>query len=189
MTDTKRTAIDNLDHSPVTAPRSGFRGEQVFTRLWIDLMNGPANEYNDDSPLGCVLSHYRFNITQREATVAASVIGWLGCNCGQATLTNAHRLTETSIYSRAEAYQMAWMHHNRRRVYHNSGMRALEHIMEVADEPNMARLTAEDHEVADLVWYWLGTDEGQAFLSSCENALIQRAEAPGVLPRQLSSLH
>ena len=79
----ERAGKDGLDHSPVMEPRAGFRGEQVFTRLWAEWMDGKVNDFNNETPLECVLADYRFSVGQREATVAASVIGWLGCGCGQ----------------------------------------------------------------------------------------------------------
>lgn len=185
----KRVGRDGLDHSPVFEPRPDIRGEAIFTNMWADLMNGPRDEYGGETPLEVILNDYRFKIGQREATIAASVIGWLGCGCGQSALIRAHDLSKVWDGSRADAYQMAWMHQNRRMRGHNGGMRALEMIMEIGDDYAKVALTAEDVEVADMVWYWLGTEPGQAFLKACEEATIDRSPVPGVLPQRSNLRH
>lgn len=65
---------------------SGMR-ERSFARLWESENNPPVYL---NSGIG-VLAHLVPDMTQRDATVAATVIQWLGTNCGQAFLREVER--------------------------------------------------------------------------------------------------
>lgn len=77
-----------LIHRGIRTPRANHIGEAVFAEKWKLLMaheveHGPWDDLNRTKPmLEVVLRDYPFKITQRAATVAATWIGWLGCNNG-----------------------------------------------------------------------------------------------------------
>lgn len=157
-----------LQHTPIREPRKGFPREHVFAGRWQRLMQAKC------CALRSVLQDYLGPIGQREASVAASVVTWLGTNIGQALLDDAKsRLSRSpdpspSGYHASDSHLAAWAAENRRKRGYG-GVRLLEILLaERSELDTVARPTADDYEVAEHVMFWLGQYDGQRFLEQCQ---------------------
>jgi len=164
-------------NEPMYPPREDVIGEMVFYSAWKKFM---ADDGNPDHPfnymLSGVLSDYAFPLTERAATVAATVVVWLGCNMGRAVLAEGRKLSE-NVLRRETAYVQAWAAHTVRKMSVNGGYRTLERLLMPPGGPlERGKVSLEDYEVAEQVMHWLGGKEGQRFLAACE-AEIARQES------------
>lgn len=164
--------------APMRPPRQGLIGENVFASEWAKLMadteniNNPPNE-----ALSGVLGSYGYRLNQRSATVAASLVCWLGTNIGRCFLDNAAVMGKTTPL-RGDAYLMAWAVENIRRSSTNHGRRALEACLISDATPTVVpKLSAADYEVAEHVVMWLGDEDGQRFLKACETEIKRQNQA------------
>ena len=117
-------------------------------------------------------------VGQREATVAASVICWLGTNCGRFFLNNGRRLASRGNLSKEDALLAKWAMCNRRQIATNCGLRALELMLLTDEDVRLNRLcqpTNTDYETAEQVLAWLGRAAGHAFLKHCEMEIARHA--------------
>lgn len=88
-------------------------------------------------------------------------------------------------WPRSNNYHMAWCGENRRIHWVNYGVRALESILMppviirdwMGRPVRIPRLTVRDYEVAEVMAAWLGSDEGQIFINTCETEIDTRREA------------
>lgn len=168
-------AIASLSHTPVRPPRRTFLREQIYANRWAKLI--AANP----RVLMSILTDYLAPVGQREATVVASFVTWLGTNIGQALLEDAAKRTPLSPFAdwtkelaATDAFLSAWAHENRRQLGVNRGMRTLEAILQDDSASQPQRPSADDYEVVEHLVIWLGRFGGQRFLAGC------RAEADAV---------
>jgi hypothetical protein len=132
-----------------------------------------------------VLGSYGYRVNQRCATVAASLVCWLGTNVGRGFLEDAALRAKDTLVC-AQAYLMAWALVNTRRSFINAGKRALElMLISEATPETVPELSAADYEVAEHVVLWLGGEDGQRFLRLCE-AEIKRQNHVESFQRHLS---
>jgi hypothetical protein len=154
-----------IQHIPIRHPRAGHFAEFVFACRWFLLMN--REDSLGESPLHQILSSYASRVGQREASVAASLICWLGTNIGQSVLEEGRRL-EVDFEQPGDGYLAAWSVHNRRCFNKLNGWRALEHMVQSLQDQKeglMPSCSADDLEVAEHVMFWLGSKQGQRFLA------------------------
>ena len=176
-----------LKNEPMRPPRKGTPGEVVFAEAWKSVMSHTPDEVRmPNAALNGVLRHIGHDLDQRSATVAASLITYLGTNGGTSLLDEARRLAKTENFRNVEdAYVAAWSVDNSRLSYINNGVRTLEYC--VTPEKNyedmvpgtgrprvVPPVSAEDLEVAENVMRWLAGDEGQRFLHHCEKEIERR---------------
>jgi hypothetical protein len=165
-----------FSHAPLRLPREGVIGEQVFARRWAKLMELDVDSpYPPNPELASVLENFGGEINQRHATVAASMICWLGTNLGYSFLGTAKLLAKSQTFKR-DSYLMAWSVQNSRKVWFNGGVRTLEYCLtpDGVKPGNGPDLTAADLEVADNVALWLGAQDGQEFVEACQAEIKQR---------------
>lgn len=190
----KQLQIDDqwLLHRPITGPRTGHIGEQVFCEKWIELQQREAEFREVDEPehtikLARILRHVQLpEIGERECTVAASWACYLGCNVGASVISLGDRLKEGAGEYRR--FLAAWAIHNTRAVGVNRGFRAIEFVLAPADHFQRAPfafsglnrapdLSLTDYEVIEHLWLWLGSDEGAAWLADCQREIDRRQAA------------
>lgn len=113
---------------------------------------------------------------QREAIVAASIMGWLGTESGLAFRSMAAVISNqlSGTVTPDVAYQMAWTKFNRRRGYLGGGTRLLDllltdasHVLREGSSAVGAGVGLADYEAAECVVGWLGSDYGRRFLLEC----------------------
>lgn len=166
--------LTQFAHQPMRPPRAGLIGENVFCEEWSRLM---ADTQQMDSPpnekLADVLGGHPYKLTERSATVAASLVCWLGTNLGRCYLEAAEKLAKHQTDA-GDAYLMAWAAHNARRSFVNSGRRTLEACLISDAEPTrVPELSADDYEIAEHLVMWLGSADGQAFRKACETEILR----------------
>lgn len=172
-----------LKHRPFRRARNGFVGECMFSSAWSRLMQSPPVE-DDDNPRGqatkleLILNHYPHEIGERQASIAASFIQWLGTNCGLSFLKSATELGK-KLESKPNGFLAAWAIENVRHSSVNYGVRTIEAVLAHEDygqiqdlfsmrRPNVPVLSFADIEVVDQLLNWLATEEGLEFVNTCE---------------------
>lgn len=165
-----------LSHQPVNPPRENHP-EQTYAKTWAAwAMANPlrAHDAPNATHFDWMFSDLPWTPGQREAFVAASLMCWLGTNCGQGFLDDVRRL-QTAIgnqYSPESAFAMQWALENQRRPSVNHGRRILEFCLTPRERLNAGEIEApsgRDFEAAECVMAWLGTIDGQQFLHACRN--------------------
>jgi hypothetical protein len=192
-------------HEPLQAPRKNHIGEHVYYERWQELMHRMPSgwsEHDDDNPpaeiamLSSILRdlHCSGEIGQREASVCASFIVWLGCNIGNCLILQSERLRETH---RAACVLVAWTLQNRRSIYSNGGYRSIEMILSRDEDWHQAsvgipgvhelkqapELTARDTEIVETLCCWLG-EAGHGFVIGCEREISKRQAHADLLERR-----
>ena len=177
-----------FDHTPIRPVRSDVIGEQVFVEAWQALMSKePPSIWDTESPnaqLYAVLSRVSGRLTQRHASVSASVIRWLGTNNGRAFLAQAEGLAERlagSLFCRTSAFVMAWGNENQRLNFRDFGLRTIEMVLAPAHEitengrdTKRTPLSASDYETVESVVAWLAEGAGHTFLKGCQAEIDRR---------------
>lgn len=146
-----------LQHTPVLPPRRTHLGERVYATAWRDLHAG------NESLAAQILSGLVGNVSQRDATVMASLVKWLGTSCGQDLLRAASRLREVEDIAPLLA---AWAVHNQRRRWINQGQRALELLLSSAKAG--WEVSMRDIDVVEQLLQWLDGTEGKRFLEQAQ---------------------
>ena len=181
-----------LLHRPITGPRNGHIGEQVFCEKWLELQQSDVEfrevgEPEHTSKLDRILRHVQLpKIGERECAVAASWACYLGCNVGASVISLGDRLKDgTGEYRR---FLAAWAIHNTRAVGVNRGFRAIEFVLAPPDHvqsnpfafSGLTRapdLSLTDYEVIEHLWLWLGSEEGSVWLADCVREIDRRQAA------------
>lgn len=180
-----------LIHQPLIPPRNGDAGEHIYASRWEALANSSSWLQNWDTPdstnFTSMFHPYRWKAGQREATVAATIMCWLGTPCGRGFLLEARNFAENYIPRKPvdQAYLMYWAHENSRQLAINRGIRTLEYLLTPDRDkidftsrfPNFARiaeLSGRDLEAAECVIQWLGSRAGLQFTADCEAELADQ---------------
>lgn len=173
-----------IEHKPITPPRKGHDGEAAYLQLWQRFMERVGEKWDgsDDHPLEDFYRNTNYKgPTQRQASVAASFVMWLGTNCGRALILEADRAPiERNSYRQSLdlRYLRRWELENRRELGVNGGLRLCEHILwqergtgQELDKVNAPTITVDDLDVIEVVCRWLATTDGQHFLKAAEAAV------------------
>lgn len=181
-----------LLHRPITGPRNGHIGEQVFCEKWFELQQREVefrevDESEYTTKLARIIINARLpEIGERECSVAASWACYLGCNIGASVIHLGDRMKAgAGDYRRFVA---AWAIHNTRSIGVNGGYRAIEIMLAPADclktdlfsfggLKRAPDLSLTDYEIIEHLWLWLGTDEGAAWLADCQCEIDRRQAA------------
>lgn len=160
-----------LHHVAIRPVRHDMIGEVVYARRWHELMNGVCQ-------IHMVLAGYPYPVGQREASVAASFITWLGTNVGASLLDIAQEFKLVRAVP-SFAYVAAWSVLNVRSFGHNSNARQIEFLTRTTEEMEanvFSEVSVRDLEVIDQIALWLGTEEGQKFLEGCMKEIEKRTD-------------
>lgn len=163
----------NLNHVAIR-PARDMIGEQVYARRWQEFV---SKEYADGrTEFDRILQAYPYPLEQREASVTASFITWLGTNVGASFLETAKKIKESRIVPHFP-YVAAWGVFNVRSLETNSNARLIEFLTRTPEELEknvFSEVSVRDLEVIDQIALWLGTDDGQEFLSGCQKEIARR---------------
>jgi hypothetical protein len=155
-----------LDHSPMRPyPRKNHAYEAIFASMWKAFMH---KETRIDEPreinFADVMSHFGYTIEQRHASVVASIVCWFGTNCGDAFLRESDEFGKCLSTNKFQyRYMLNWTMENMRLSYVNHAQRVIE--LCTGQTGLDFTLTPADFEAVDCLMRWLGTADGQMFLS------------------------
>jgi hypothetical protein len=201
-------AMGWLQFEPAIPVRQNILGEVVYNEHWQALMRRELVDHPDyfsntpNAMLADILRGLPHGINQREATVATTLIVWLGTACGQGFINSGRRYAERLGCSLEQGYYHAWAAQNVRASWVNHGYRLIELLLAPAHSPmrrprgsfqpelpfacasTVPQLTTVDHEVCEHVAAWLGTPLGQAFVTEAEREIELRRFARPAAPRR-----
>lgn len=110
-----------LEHIPFQPPREGTPGEGIYLQLWRDYLAADANR------LRAILRTVG-TPTQRDASICASFMTFMGCNGGHCFTLEALRLTE-KLGGPYRGFMAAWALENNRCTGVNHGLRSIEYML------------------------------------------------------------
>lgn len=174
MIDGHTRNLVELAHVPISPPRKNHDGEASYLELWQRFVGRLTDE-----ELGEIFRETLYeNLTQRQASVAATFVMWLGTNCGRGMIQEADGGKREPDAYRADwhlRYLRRWEMENRRESGVNGGIRYCEAILspqrsgpDHLSSRTVPTVTIEDLDVIDCICRWLATQDGQAFLRAAE---------------------
>lgn len=121
-----------LVHTPIRPPRAGTPGEGIYLQLWQDYMAADPNR------LHSILWSTGSSVGQREASVCASFMTFMGCNCGSGFTHAAEQMLTIGVQSSPSTsaegrFLMAWALENRRHRGVDGGIRTIEAMLAKSD--------------------------------------------------------
>ncbi len=181
-----------LLHTPIRPPRAGTPGEGIYLKLWQDYMAA------DPGRLHTILWSTGSSVGQREASVCASYMTFMGCNGGSGfthaaeqmlTIGDQHRFSNTA----EGRFMMAWALENRRYRGMNGGIRTVEAMLAKSDAfvatafdrrvdwDAFSDITTTDYDTVEcMVAWWSGHDasEMRAIAKPMIEAENRRIQSP-----------
>lgn len=164
-----------LEHLPVKPPRPGTPGEGIYLELWRDYLAAKP------SRLAWILRDAMSEPTQRDATVCASFMVFMGCSGGNELAGRAQRLLESSRMRPEEAFIASWALLNERRRGVDHGLRAIEFILApehpirhpsvggcAVDWQKVPEISMQDIDVIECMVAWWGTADAFEMRSIAE---------------------
>lgn len=153
-----------IKHIPLRPARSCTPREGMFLALW--------QEYMAENP-GALLDIARTSgpVRQRAASVAASFMTYMGCNCGMELARKAEDLVKNGAFcSREDAYLSAWAILNKRVHGINHGVRMVESMLATKnmflssfpygiDYRRIPVVSLEDMDVLEGMAIWWSTED------------------------------
>lgn len=113
-----------LKHLPLHPPRDSVALEGIYLRLWQNYAEQRPDEWL------AIFRDCNFRPRQRAASVAASFMVFMGCNCGRGFTLEADRFSSSGRFSWPEqAYLAAWALENKRHRGVNHGLRTVEYML------------------------------------------------------------
>lgn len=157
-----------LAHTPIKPARPCTPGEGIYLSLWQAYIEG------DPSRLDRILWSHRWETSQRDASICASFMVFMGCAGGRSLHLHAEELKRKGIRPR-EAYLFAWAQINERCKATNSGLRVVEYMLASEHpignerpfsgrvvEDRVPELTMRDLDVIEcMAEWWSDTDAAQ----------------------------
>ena len=112
-----------LLHVPLKPPRASVPREGLFLELWQKFSDQRPEEW-------AFIFRTTGPVRQRAASVAASFMVFMGCNCGRGFTDSAERLAKSGAFTCTEdAYLAAWTMENKRIHGVNHGLRTIEYML------------------------------------------------------------
>lgn len=171
-----------IDHSPIKPPRPGTPGEGIYLRLWQEYLE------TDPERIDKILWNVRGPTTQRDATVCASYMVFMGCNGGRSLHQAAEALMRRHGLNEGDAFTLAWAKDNARHRGLSRGLRTIEFILAPQYPIHVEGLrqgqvnwdlvpdvSMRDIDVIDCMVAWWGSHEG-AQMRAIAEPLIRAAD-------------
>jgi len=163
-----------LVHEPVAPPRPGTPGESIYLELWREYLAVRPERLDE------ILRDLPGPTTQRDATVAASFMVFMGCNGGRGLHQSAEALMCKGLTSH-QAFRLAWAQENARARAVDRGLRCIEYMLATkhpirTDPGNVGRVdwslvpdvTLRDIDVVESMVDWWASREGKEMRSIAE---------------------
>lgn len=157
-----------FSHIPFRKPRVGIPFDGIYLDLWVEYVK------TDPKRLEEILRDLCSSITQRDVSICASFMSYMGCNAGQFLHQEAERLQTQHELSSSDAFALAWRKHNERKSYVNKGLRLVEYMLATeypilqtarfhqSVHPDLVpEISMRDLEVVDAMVDWWSSYSGQ----------------------------
>jgi len=164
-----------LVHEPVAPPRPGTPGEGIYLGLWREYLAVRPERLDE------ILRDVHGPTTQRDATVCASFMVFMGCNGGRSLYRHAEELMSSSKMRAHDAFMAAWALANERCRSINHGLRTIEYMLAAkhpirtdlgyvgrVDWSLVPEVTMRDIDVVEAMVDWWSTREGDEMRSIAE---------------------
>lgn len=210
MLDDDTTYVE-WDFEPLHPVRPDITGEVVFSKKWQKLMITPQMRVEQDvEGLKVKVDRYfidneprTFPILRvflygcpnaRDTRVASNMISWLGTNSGTIYIENAQNFIQKGLES-STAFLAAWSDLNVRDPMFNRGRVPRDSLTASFEKAGFdflnpfdrgSRATSfRDVETLEQVALWLGGDDGQKFIQSCQNNIQMKYDREREKYRQI----
>lgn len=163
-----------LVHEPVASPRICTPGEGIYLDLWREYLSVRPERLDE------ILRDVHGPTTQRDATVCASFMVFMGCNGGRGIHQSAEALWKIGL-NRQQAFRLAWSQANARSRGTDCGIRCIEYMLAtrhpIRTDPGyvgrvdwslVPEVTMRDIDVVEAMVDWWGTREGDEMRSIAE---------------------
>lgn len=163
-----------LVHEPVAPPRPGTPGERIYLELWREYLAVRPERLDE------ILRDVHGPTTQRDATVCASFMVFMGCNGGRGIHQSAEALWKIGL-NRQQAFRLAWSQANTRARGTDCGIRCIEYMLAtrhpIRTDPGyvgrvdwslVPEVTMRDIDVVEAMVDWWSTREGDEMRSIAE---------------------
>lgn len=164
-----------LVHEPVAPPRPCTPGERIYLELWREYLAVRPERLDE------ILRDVHGPTTQRDATVCASFMVFMGCNGGRALHQGAEALVRKHGLSEQDAFALYWAKDNARCRWINHGLRTIEYMLATAHPIDTTKLsphrinwslvpevTMRDLDVIESMVAWWASREGVELRSIAE---------------------
>ena len=172
-----------IRHTPLRAPRKSVAREGLFLEYWQQFAEQRPDEWKH-------IFRTLGPLRQRAASVAASFMVYMGCNCGMGFTHSAKKMLESGAFSNAEdAFMAAWAIENKRIHGVNCGMRTVEAMLAVehpiehqrgygrVNHDKMPVISMDDMDVVESMVCWWSSTTAQWMREAVENRVqVIRAE-------------
>lgn len=163
-----------LAHEPVAPPRPGTPGEAIYLSLWREFLAVRPGR------IDMILRDVQGPTTQRDATVCASFMVFMGCNGGRGLHQSAEAFMRCSL-TKQQAFRLAWAQENARCRGTDMGLRCIEYMLAakhpIRTDPGyvgrvdwslVPEVTMRDIDVVEAMVDWWSTREGEEMRSIAE---------------------
>lgn len=165
----------SLEPVPFAQPRAGVPGESIYLQLWRDYLAVAPGR------LESILRNMPFQPNQRDASICASFMVFMGCNGGRGLHVSAEALMKRCQLRAHDAFMLAWAKENERVLGVNSGVRTIEFML-ASEYPIAQRetighridwqkvpdITIRDVDVVECMVAWWASREGAEMRSVAE---------------------
>ena len=177
-----------IKHEPLYPPRTDVYAEGIFLHHWQVVAASRGTHIHDEAEtmFDAIFWYTPRESKQRMATVVATFVSWLGCNCGRCFLELAAKKSEGQYrYDKERTYIGVWAAENMRNPGTNSTIRYVESIL--AEDQTRDKwtggilkrpvLSVYDLEAIDTFVVWLANERGQEFLKDVNEEIKITSEA------------
>lgn len=176
--------MTKIIHESIRPDRQDIIGEVVFSEHWKRLM-ATRSEFAESDDDAATLSYILDGkADQRDATVAATIVQWLGTNVGGSIIYEGQRIRR-ALNGSPHCFLMAWSVGNLSKRWVNQGHRLLALVFVPHDAKRdwagspyeVPEVSVRDSEVVERLMSWLGSTAGFAWLEDVEAEIAVRQDA------------
>jgi hypothetical protein len=162
-----------LEHIPFAQPRSGTSGEAIYLGLWLEYLAARPDK------LDRILHATNRPTTQRDASICASFMVYMGCASGRSFVETAKRYVERGMVKH-DAFLSAWASANERVAGVNHGLRTIEFMLapthpikssptgDQVDWEQVPTITLDDIDVVEAMVAWWASYDGHEMRAIAE---------------------
>lgn len=138
---------------------------------YIDELN-KTEMYEASNGIEWFFDNMPYVVTERDFHVIASLLSWLGSNCGRCFVQEAFQY-EDKLESLEKGFLLSWADWNKRKSWMNNGCTLIEHLLTPPEHLNSHQeitcvanrhVTIHDVEIINYMTLWFATNDGVEYL-------------------------